>query len=1141
MSSHGKQHSSVATRGTFSHCFFPTLRHLVRKYSVHSCTTRVLSAMSTKRVLDEDAYVAQLAQIIERDFFPELPTLRAQHASLSVRLLTLSVTHYFTHKLRQRVIGATATNEVTELREGDTAWTAAAVATTTATAARSTRGSRGSLSGWDEATPERRRATATPVLLPDADDGGADEKCEGLETPREERDGAADMTLSRFVATHTSEDNEAFVALQQKAVEAHKKRFHWAFAEDPARGDPRLHLLADGSWISKEQRRVVDEVCAPKGLVDDRPSAPDSWTFRARNPLLFPPELSETRDICRVRGSWRGGDSALAAGERLERQVRTTSEGAEGDSICELAVPDCEQREECVGRRTRHCIDTDSSEPRRVRAGADDAAARARRRRDSDHDVGGDRGHADDSRCARDSREDPQHADVSREGVVGSRAPRVSARVPDGACACFAGCCSRGEHDELTNRVALDWCRPRERKRVHSVIMVAADSSGLHKLVIIGGGPAGIGVFIRAARTGFLPRLLSPQRHGTPTDLALSERCGMEQMGVAVLHDGDASTFGAGNVGSYLINSNTFAKSLLSSVLDERPDLEPPETTKHTFLEHAREHESTRRLERIGLAPASLSDMGSFLQYVGGQVLQELARHPGTSKCLLHASATKFAVLESGVIRVEAQCQGELVVLHTEHLALATGGRQELPVLDSPALTAKLFTSDACLREDGFAALRERLLRAPDRKVCIVGGSHSSFSVAWLLLNKFGSKTQRGTGEVAKPVAVSLSAVPVQAQQQTPETVNATQEPTATEESVDPAPTSDPASDPAESPSKSLLPLLKAVVVCPVGVSDSLASSMSTLSVGKCDSVRRPSRADPFAVFKPKDITILHRAPIRCYYPSKKDAEADGADGSRVDRSGCVNTFTGLREDAKNLLRDVKAGKETRVRLFQVSQHGCQHLTAKAYESASAIVWCCGYKTRMIPALDAGGNALRFYEENGVVKLNLLAQLQVQRVQGVSGAQGSLEPFGKVYGLGLGFSLRAALDEMGTETRADGVTVYHRRGATLVLAAMFGQDVFGSDTKSFEEMVEKNDRKKRETQAAKSDAGASAKTATAGSGSADTVLASDKPKRCGERLSCSCCCCCRMLSSDKLLPTRGVAPASASRLRWWRRRWRLRA
>lgn len=53
--------------------------------------------------------------------------------------------------------------------------------------------------------------------------------------------------------------------LQEKSVEEHRKRYHWAFDVDEARGDPRLHLLADGSWISKEQRRVVDEVCAPKG------------------------------------------------------------------------------------------------------------------------------------------------------------------------------------------------------------------------------------------------------------------------------------------------------------------------------------------------------------------------------------------------------------------------------------------------------------------------------------------------------------------------------------------------------------------------------------------------------------------------------------------------------------------------------------------------------------------------------------------------------------------------------------------------------------------------------------------------------------------------------------------------------------
>lgn len=576
--------------------------------------------------------------------------------------------------------------------------------------------------------------------------------------------------------------------------------------------------------------------------------------------------------------------------------------------------------------------------------------------------------------------------------------------------------------------------------------MAAPAGDGLYKLVIIGGGPAGVGVFIRAARTGFLPRLLDPQLHGTQQDLETSERCGMPQKGVAILHDDGASSFGSGNLGHYQINSNTFAKSLLSSVLDEKPELDPPETIKNTFLEHAREHESTQRLEQIGLATACLVEMGNFLTYVGGCVLQELAQHSETSACLLKTSATKFDILENGIIRVEAQRNGETIVLHTEHLALAMGGRQELPSLDNPALMAKMFTSEACLRADGFAMLREHLLNAPDRKVCIVGGSHSSFSVAWMLLNKLNSKGAITSGSSTKPKQPSQN----QNQNQSPAQIQPLVSPAAPVDTTaknEPDPSTS-APNPVESPTKSVLPLLKELAISPVSPTE------SPTSVTKLDSIKKLSKVDPFAIFKPKDITILHRTPIRCYYASRKEAESDGADGSRVDRTGCVNTFTGLREDSKALFKDVKAGKETRVRLFQVNQHGCQNLTTRAYESASAIVWCCGYKTRMVPGFDAACHEIPFYEENGVVKLDLKAQLQLSKTT-VGTKPGMCEPFPNVLGLGLGFSLRSAVDEMGSETRADGVTVYHRRGATLVLAALFGPKVFGSEATSFEEMVEK--------------------------------------------------------------------------------------
>ncbi|KAH7479365.1 uncharacterized protein KRP23_6156 [Phytophthora ramorum] len=557
----------------------------------------------------------------------------------------------------------------------------------------------------------------------------------------------------------------------------------------------------------------------------------------------------------------------------------------------------------------------------------------------------------------------------------------------------------------------------------------------VYKAVVVGGGPAGIGVFVRAARAGLLPRLLNPEMFGTAKDNELSTQLGFKQMGVAVLHAGDATTFGGGNLGEYIINSNTFACSLLASILDEKPDLDPPESIKDTFLEKAHLHESAKRLEEIGAAPANLTEIGRFLRCVGAFLTEEIAyKAPNTSKILLNTKATKYEALENGLVRVETQASnGDTVILHAEHLILAMGGSQELPTLDNPAYHSKLFASDACLREDGFAKLKEHILAQPagERKVCIVGGSHSSFSVAWLLLNKSVDC------KVVATRRASLSST-----KHTSEDVTKIKD---------------------DSETALVMPHL-ASIGAPVAV----VAPVSPLTVTKCETaivkVKRTtltnthSDAPKTSIFNSKDIMILHRSPIRCYYGSKKEAEADGADSSRVDRSGCVNTFTGLREDAKRLFKSVTVGREPRVRLFRVNQQGSQMITDKAYASAGAIVWGAGYKTNVLPGFDEAGNPLVFRQTNGIVKLNNKAQLQL------------LGPFkGKcpsVLGLGLGFSLRSAVDEMGSETRVDGVTVYHRRGAALVLEALFGPEVYGTSA-SFEEMVEKNEKKKREAQAAK--------------------------------------------------------------------------
>ncbi|OQS00067.1 hypothetical protein THRCLA_21762 [Thraustotheca clavata] len=457
-----------------------------------------------------------------------------------------------------------------------------------------------------------------------------------------------------------------------------------------------------------------------------------------------------------------------------------------------------------------------------------------------------------------------------------------------------------------------------------------------YKLAIVGGGPAGIGIFVRAARLGYLDQLL--------TD------------GVVLIHDGPIATLGRGKLGDYIINSNTFAKSLLGSVLDEKLELDPPESIEGTYLKSLSAHPSAQRLAQVGNASVSLIELGKFLEAVGYATRLEMMKYPKTSDCLTDTKATKIERTDKDLCKITTTRDGVESIFWAKNVVLAMGGTQQLPPpadLD-PCYLSKTWTSDKVLCEPGRRELAAALSNAKDKKVCIIGGSHSSFSVAWVLLNKMHPKSKT---DDAKPIQ-----------------------------------------------------------------------------------------------FNAKDITILHRGAIRCFYNTRKEAEADGVVVDKSDRAGNINTFTGLREDAKALFMAASTGHEPRVKLYQVKRGAPgAALRKQAFDGASAIIWCCGYTTKMIPIIDHSMDKA-FSISRGAVRVDLKGQV-------IDNAGESL-PW--LFGVGIGFCLRAAVDEMKEETRADGVTVYHRRGATLVLAAVFGNCIYGKDCTSFEEMIEKCEKRRKE-------------------------------------------------------------------------------
>jgi hypothetical protein len=212
------------------------------------------------------------------------------------------------------------------------------------------------------------------------------------------------------------------------------------------------------------------------------------------------------------------------------------------------------------------------------------------------------------------------------------------------------------------------------------------------------------------------------------------------------------------------------------------------------------------------------------------------------------------------------------------------------------------------------------------------------------------------------------------------------------------------------------------------------------------------------AGFGPSSIYIVHRGYIRVFYACRRDAEADTYTTiSCVNRStGQINPFGGLRGDAKELWRAVRNGEETRVRMVSIKGSAISTdgkplatMLQKIYDEATLIVWACGYSTNLPPIFDEFDIPMKFVESQGQFDVDDTGHFQ--RIIGTA----SVKVEG-LLGCGLGFGLKATLDNGeldGSSGRADGVAVYLKHGATLVLASVLGTQVYGEGVSSWEERI----------------------------------------------------------------------------------------
>eukprot|EP01038_Epipyxis_sp_PR26KG_P010627 gene10627-14270_t len=319
----------------------------------------------------------------------------------------------------------------------------------------------------------------------------------------------------------------------------------------------------------------------------------------------------------------------------------------------------------------------------------------------------------------------------------------------------------------LTNK-SLNEIESIFNKKVDNIIVGSMDCP--FRLLIAGGGPAGCAIIIRAIRLGYTEELLGFEGFEATNKSQRSDSLTWTPLaGVCLVDKSPIQRLGGGRLQDYVINSNTYASKFVSNVLNEKLDVFPEEKTSNTLLEKLKQSEIKNEIESFGNHNAPLNRIGKFLCEVGAIIAEYFSQYPESSRLCTDCTIKSLHRCEINDNN-NNKCFGWKVtvsnnilqteeIIYTRDVCLSIGGLQKIPKLPDPDHNAKLIPSDVVCTEEGINIIQQRLSQCLTRannnnqsnnksninniinnNVCnnivIVGGSHSAFSAAWICLNK---------------------------------------------------------------------------------------------------------------------------------------------------------------------------------------------------------------------------------------------------------------------------------------------------------------------------------------------------------------------------------------------------------------------
>lgn len=251
-----------------------------------------------------------------------------------------------------------------------------------------------------------------------------------------------------------------------------------------------------------------------------------------------------------------------------------------------------------------------------------------------------------------------------------------------------------------------------------------------YRTVVIGGGPSGTGPLVYGAWSGRLPELLD--------------------RGLAVVEGGGGLC--AGRLGQYMINSNSTGSTFIECL--EHGTGSP--YLGRSLVAPVRERVTEYR-DRVLPLPLA----GELLDEIGRDLEDAFEQFP-ESRVFLNTRAEQIRILAPSQFEISlrnAKTQ-DLQRITSQRVLVATGGNAHVPRRIGSALAAAakrngagesplMISSDRLLRTEGLRTVEAWLDGYDAPGIAVVGGSHSAFASAWLLLKHFGEDLLADPGAIA--------------------------------------------------------------------------------------------------------------------------------------------------------------------------------------------------------------------------------------------------------------------------------------------------------------------------------------------------------------------------------------------------------